>query len=378
MFVPAVDLGDLVRAILFLLFADLTAILVAIIGPTYDNLLVPELAPSSLYPAFVGPAAGGSNYLAVASRFSTYLLGNVVDPLIALIALAVAFLYFSRVFVARWASGFDGLLPRLIVAVVAANFTVSIAGAIVGLAGSAYPVFAGWDGGSWQQWANLAGYAELAFSWDNGALAFVLAFVEFLIVLGLVLAIGVRDALLAVLLVLLPVLTLLWPIRPVAAIARRAWLLFVELAFLPCVVVVPLELAVGSPSAVLLVAYLGIALAAPYLVSVAGTHLVAFGFPASGAAATAGVQRGLGTAPAAAAGYAGPAAASVRTSGAIGRAAGGTVRVAGSATAPAAAPLAIAEAVGHGALHLVRHVRGSASGGGSAPRVPPFRGGGQG
>jgi len=54
--IPAVDIANLVRTILFLLFEDITAIVTAIIGPTYDNLLVPELQGGSLFPPLVkGP-----------------------------------------------------------------------------------------------------------------------------------------------------------------------------------------------------------------------------------------------------------------------------------------------------------------------------------
>jgi hypothetical protein len=382
--VLGLDLGSLLQALLFLLFAGLTAIVTAITGPTYDNLLVPELHPAALYPALIGSTSDPSNYLAAATDFSTYTLANIVDPAIALVAVGVALLYFSRVFVDRWATALDGLLPRLVIAVVAANFTVPIAGAILDLGGGLYPVLAGWDGGAWQHWVNLAGFGQVQFSWDNGALAFVLSLVEFLLVFGLVLAIGVRDALLAVLLVLLPIFTLLWPFRPLSALARRAWLLFVELVFLPCVLVIPLELAVGSPSPVLLVGYLGCALASPSLLSMAGTHLTALGFPASGGAIGSGTQRGLSMAPAGVTNYAGPVGASARSSGAAGQALAGTARAAGSAAAPAAAPLAAAQLVGHGAAHLVRHLReaaqpGHAAGAAKGPgRWPPVREGGAG
>ncbi|MGI0071567.1 MAG: hypothetical protein ACRECT_05825 [Thermoplasmata archaeon] len=377
------DLGSLLQYLLFLLFAGLTALITAVIGPTYDQLLVPELARTALYPALSAGGAHPSNYLAAAAAFSTYTIANLVDPAIALVAVGVAVLYLSRAFVSRWAQLFDGLLPRLVLAVVAANFTVPIAGAVLQLGGGVYPIFAGWDGGAWQHWVNLAGYAQIEFSWDNGAVAFVLSFVEFALVFGLVLALGLRDALLAVLLVLLPVFTLLWPIRPLAPLARRAWFLFAELVFLPCVVVVPLELAVSSPSAILLVGYLGCALASPYLLSLAGTQLSAFGIAASAGTISAGTQRGLSAAPSAASGYVAPASAVGSTgaaakTGTLGRALGGTARAAGSATAPAAVPLAAAQLVGHGAVHLVRHLRSGAEGGSGPGRWPPIRGGGSG
>ncbi len=362
-----------IQSLLFALFAALTAIVTAIVGPTYDNLLVPELQTTALYPPLSGPNAG-AGFLGTAVRFSIFTLANVVDPAIGLIAIGVAVVYLSRALVARWATLFDGLLVRLVIAVVTANFTVPIASAILTASGSLYPVLAGWDGGTWQHWVNLAGYGQISYSWDNGALAFVLSLVEFALVLGLVLAVGVRDALLAVLLVLLPIFTLLWPVRPFSTIARRAWLLFLELAFLPCVLVVPLELAVGSPTPVLLVAFLGVALASPFLLSLAGTHLSAFGFPAAAATLSAGTQRGLATAPAGATAFVAPAASSLRSSGPAGAALAGGTRVAGSAAAPAAAPLAAAELVGHGALHLVRHFSEPKGGAPRSSAMPPIRG----
>ncbi len=373
--IPSVDLGNLIQTILFLLFAGLTAIITAIIGPTYDNILVPELQPGSLFPPLLSSGSGGANYLSTAARFSEYVLSNVVDPMVALVALGVAVLYLSRSVVSRWADTLDGLLPRLVIGVVGANFTVPIAGAILGVAGSLYPTVSGWDGGAWQHWVNLAGWGQVSFSWDNGALAFVLSFVEFAAVFALLLAVGVRDAALAVLLVLLPIFTLLWPLRPLSPLARRGWLLFGELAFLPCVLVVPLELAVSSPNPVMLVAYLAVAIASPYFLSLAGTSLVSIGFAGASGIVHSNAQRGLQVAPSAATSSFGPVANGVRTSGSAGSAFAGATRVAGSAAAPAAAPLAVSELLGHGAWHLMRHV-GSSSGKDGPPTQPPLLRGG--
>jgi hypothetical protein len=376
------DLSSLVQTLLFLLFADLTALIAAILGPTYDNLLVPELAPHALFPALFASGAGPSNYLASAGGFSTYLIGGVVDPAVAVLALGIAVLYLARATVSRWAREFDALLPRLVLSIVAANFTLPIAAAILDVAGSLYPVVLGWSGPSWQHWANLAGSGELAFSWDNGVLAFVLSLVEFTLVLGLVLAVGLRDALLAVLLVVLPLLTLLWPFRPLSSVPRRAWLLFGELAFLPCVLVVPLELAVHSPSAVLLVGYLGAAAGSPFLLSTAGSHLVALGFPSTGTVVSGASQRGLSAAPSAATGAFAPVASAFREGGgAAGRAAGGALRSASSAGGPLAVPSALHELLGHGALSVARHLGERGDPNRRPPRIPPLRpdvGGGHG
>jgi len=359
--VPSVDLGNLIQTLLFLLFAGLTAIVSAIIGPTYDNLLVPELQTSALFPPLIGPGVGGGNYLSTAAGFSGFVLSNVVDPAVALVALGVAVLYLSRSVVSRWADALDGLLPRLILGVVGANFTVPIAGGILGVAGGLYPVMSGWDGGSWQHWANLAGWGQVSFSWDNGALAFVLSLAEFAAVFALLLAVGIRDAALAVLIVLLPIFTLLWPLRPLSPLARRGWLLFGELAFWPCILVVPLELAVGSPNPVMLVSYLAVAVASPYLLSLAGTQLVAFGFAGASGVVHSNSQRGLALAPKAASSSVTPVASGLRATGSDGRTFASVLRTAGSAAAPAAAPLAVGEILGQAGWHLVRHFSRSAA-----------------
>ncbi|MCI4365363.1 MAG: hypothetical protein L3K10_04795 [Thermoplasmata archaeon] len=372
MFALGLDWPTTVRAILFALFAVLTAVVSAVTGPTYDNLLVPMLRPAALYPSLSGAPTGSGDYLTAAVQFSAYLLVQVVDPLVTLVAAGVALLFLARSVVSRWAESLSGLLPRLVVAVLVANFTLPITGGILGLAGSLYPVLADWNGAAWTQWVHLAGFGQFAFSWDNGALALILSVVEFLAVFGLVLAIGLRDALLSVLIVLLPIFTLLWPLRPVSAIPRRAWLLFIELAFLPCILVVPLQLAVGSSSPVLLVGYLGVALASPFLLSVAGTHLVAFGFPASGGTISGGVQRGLATTSSSASAIAGPSAGAAASGGAGGRALAGATRAAGTASLPAAAPLAAGAVLGHTALHLLRHLpHGDRSGVGPWPPMRP-------
>ena len=352
----ATGLGSLIQAILFLLFADLTAIVNAVTGPTYDNLLVPELGRGALYPSIFASGSDPSNFVAQAAHFSTFTLANVVDPATTLVALGVAVLYLAKPLVTRWAQTFDALLPRLILGVVGANFTVPIAGALLAIGGGLYPVLAGWDGCSWQHWVDLAGWGQLSYSWDNGAVAFVLAIAEFVVVFSLVLVVGFRDALLSVLIVLLPIFTLLWPLRPLSPLARRAWFLFGELVFLPCVLVIPLELAVGAPNPILLVGYLSAAVASPYLLSLAGTQLVAFGFPGAAATVQGGVGRGSALAPSAASAHFGPVAGAAGSKGVAGRAFTGAVRAAGSASVPAAAPLAAAELIGHGALHLLRHL----------------------
>ena len=139
---------------------------------------------------------------------------------------------------------------------------------------------------------------------------------------------------------------------------------------------IPLELAVGSPNPVLLVGFLAAAVGSPYLLSLAGSQLTAFGFPGAGGTVQGGVAQGMAVTPSAGTAHFAPAATSVRAAGPSGRALAGTVRAAGSATAPMAPPLAVAELIGHGALHLVRHVPRPGAGASGASGWGPVRPGG--
>ena len=371
-----------IQAILFAMFVALTAVLAAVLGPTYDNVLVPELAPSALYPS-LGPGGGsGGSFLATAASFSGFLLTSLVDPAIALVGLIIGGLYLVRAVLGRWATRLEHLLPRLVFAVVLSNFSLPIAGALLGLAGATYPTVAGYDHGAWQHWVNLAGYGEVSFSWDNGVLAFVVTFGLFALVLLLSAAIAVRDALLGVLLVLLPVVTLLWPIPSLAPLAKRAWKMFGELAFLPCVLVIPLELAVGSPSVLLLLGYLTVAMSTPSLISLAGAQLTAGGFPSGGSSLAGGLQRGLATGSQAVQGYFRPFVRGGAASGgkapasaaaALTRTVAGAGSTFGKAALPAAIPVLAGEFLGRGASHLVRHLQKRGSETGPEPRAPRDR-----
>lgn len=357
-----------IQALLFVLFAGLTAILAAIIGPTYDDLLVPSMATAALYPA---PFASGG-FLSGAASFSTFLLDDLVDPLVGLVGLAVGLAYLGRSVLGGAVGRPEPFLARLLLAVLLANFTLPIAAGLLDVAGSAYPVIAAWDGGAWQHWVNLAGWGEVSFSWDNGALAFVITFGLFALVLLLAAAVAVRNALLGVLLVLLPAFTLLWPIPPLAPLARRGWTLFGELAFLPCVMVVPLELAVGSPNVLALLGFLTVALASPALISLAGAQLTSVGFPSAGPTISNTMQRGLVVASQSTQSLLRPVAGESAVGPGVRASAGVAGRALGSAALPGAAPLVASELVGQGAAKLLAHLPMTA-----APkddRPGPFRG----
>ncbi|HEV2318059.1 MAG TPA: hypothetical protein VGV89_10890 [Thermoplasmata archaeon] len=351
------------QALLFALFGTATAALAAVIGPTYDYLFVPELSPGSLFPGLTG--TGGGGFLATPATFSIYVLTNLVDPALVLVGVGVGLLYLVRAVLPRPRPELQGLLGRLVVAVIVSNVTLPIAGAILALAAATYPVVAGFDGGAWQHWQNLGGFGLLQYSWDNGALAFVMAFVLFSLVLLLAVAIAVRNALLGVLIVLLPVFTILWPLPIVGTLAKRGWLWFVELAFLPCVLVIPLELAVGSTSVLLTTAYLLVALGSPALLQITASSLVKAGWPSAGGALTGGIQRGLAAASVAVEGAVRPGTAALRTSrraGTIGAALERSAQRPGALAIPALTN----ELLGHGSARLFRHV---------AAHVRPARGG---
>src|SRR5579859_4756207 len=116
-----VDLsGPAIQAFLFAVFSGLTAMLAAVIGPTYDNLLVPELQPSSLFPAFP-PSGGSTSFLSQAASFSSYLVANLVDPAIALVGVGLAVVFLGRSFFGRWKGRAEPLLGRLVLAVLLSN-----------------------------------------------------------------------------------------------------------------------------------------------------------------------------------------------------------------------------------------------------------------
>ena len=356
-----------VQGFLFALFGAVTAVLQLVIGPTYDGLLVPELDPGALYPAVLP----GSGFLGPAVGFSGYLVVNLVDAAIPLLVAALGVIYLARAVVPNLAARTQALLPKLLVAVVLSNFSLPVASAVLGLAGVGYPVVAGFDGGAWEHWSNLAGPGFLRYSWDNGALAFVLSLLLFGLVVLLTAAVAVRDALLAVLLVLLPVLTLLYPIPGLSDLTRRGWVLFGQLAFLPWVLVVPLELAVGAGSAPLLVGYLTVALAAPGLLSFAGNSLASSGFPSAGGAINLGLSRNLAFGSSAAGTLVRPGGG--RPAATPAAAIGSAVRTATSVPLPLSLPFFAGELVGHAAGRLFRHIPGALgrTGGPTMPSFPP-------
>ncbi|MGI0131173.1 MAG: hypothetical protein ACREEC_13660, partial [Thermoplasmata archaeon] len=361
-------LDPVIQSILFALFSGLTAILQAITGPTYEGLLVPELSPDALFPAFPG---GGASFFSGPVDFSNFLVVHLVDPAIVLIAIALGLLYLARSFLGRELLRLEGALPRLVIYVVLANVTVPVAGAILDLAGSVYPLISGFDGGAWQHWQNLTGVAGVRFSWDNGALAFVVSFILFSLVLLLTVAVALRDALLAFLIVVLPLLALVGALPTLRSVTKRAWMWFVEAAFLPCLLVIPLELAVGQPSILLVVAFLTLALGAPSLLSLAGTQLTQLGIPSASGVLTGGVQRGLSVASLGATSYArslGEVSGSRTSRGRAVSGAFGALNAGGKASLPVALPLAFGELLGRGAGHLVRHLTPSNRSGGLTSR----------
>lgn len=280
------DYGTVVRAVLFALFAALTAALTAVIGPTYDGLLVPELAPSVVYAAWTG-----GSVFATGASFSNDLLVELVDPLAVLVIAAVGVLYLVRAVMPS--TRLERLAPRLVLGILLANFVLPITSALWQLASAIYPVFYTLGGGAWQSYSNLVGPDALSFSWDNGVLAFVVSLTLFSLVLLLIFLLAFRTALLAVLLVLLPPLTLLWAIPASSSLAKKTWTLFVEMTFLPGFLVVPLALAVGAPSILLTLGFFAVALAMPQLLSAAGHSASHLGVPGAGGAISGGMTDGL-------------------------------------------------------------------------------------
>lgn len=355
----SIDWNVLIQAILFGLFSAGTAILNVVIQPTYDNLVVPELSSPALFPSLAHPGAN-AGFLSVAVSFSQFVLDTLVDPAVALVLVAMAGLYLVRSFSVRAAAGLEPLLPRFVLALLGANLTLPLLGSALDLGGATFRLVSSFDGGAWRHWTNLVPAGGIGFSWDNGVLAFVVSFALFAMVLALAVLVALRDAMIAVLLVLLPIFTLLWALPPLAALARRGWMLAVELAFLPAVILVPLELAVGAPSALLVLAYVSIAVGSPYLISVSRTHLGGLGFPSAGAALTGGLQRGLAIATLTTQGSlraAAPGTAATGRAGQVGSALRSFAGHLGKAPLPGGLALGAGQLVAQGSRHLFQHVR---------------------
>lgn len=382
----SINWNAVVQAILFALFAAGTAILNLVIQPTYDNLVVPELSAPVLFPSIAhpGPSAG---FLSTAIRFSEFLLGNLVDPAIALLLLGLAGLYLLRSFSARIGGRIEPLLPRIVIALLGANFTLPLAGAALDLGGATFRLISSFDNGAWRQWTNIVPAGGIVFSWDNGVLAFVVTFALFAMVLTLATVVALRDAMIAVLIVLLPIFTLLWALPPLESLARRGWTLLVELAFLPSVILIPLELAVGAPSVLLVLAYLSIAVGSPYLISLSRAQLGGIGFPSAGGALTGGLQRGLAVAALTTQGGANAVAPGTSAAGRaaqLGTAVRSFASHAGKAPLPGGLALGAGHLVTQGSRHLLRHLgqlrasRSAVPGHPSRmpePRPPPSTGG---
>lgn len=355
----SIDWNVVIQAILFGLFTAGTTVLNVVLQPTYDNLVVPELSAPSLFPSIAHPGAG-AGFLSTAVQFSDFLLADLVDPAIALVLVALGGLYLFRSFSARAGRGLEPLLPRLVIALLGANFTLPLAASALDLAGSTFRLVSSFDGGSWRHWTNLVPAGGIVFSWDNGVLAFVVTFALFALVLALAALVALRDAMIAVLLVLLPLFTLLWALPPLAPLARRGWTLLVELAFLPSVILIPLELAVGAPTILLVLGYLAIAVGSPYLISLSRAQLGGMGFPSAGAGLTGGIQRGLAVASLSAQGSANAVAPSASATGRVaqvGAAVRGVANHFGKGPFPAGVALGAGHLVNQGSRHLLQHIR---------------------
>ena len=283
--------SQLVQAVLFAIFAALTGALTWVIAPTYDNLFVPEMAPSALFPPLTISSTSG-DLMARAAAFSVYLVANVVDPLAVLVILVLGILYLLRASLPARFAAWKELAPRFVLGILVANAVVPLATFLWDLASAVYPLFYDYGGGAWRVYGNLVPAGGLAFSWDNGVLTFLVALAMFMVIFLLALVVELRDALVATLLVLLPPLTLLWPIPSLAGFARKAWKLFGEMIFLPCLMVVPLALAVGAGNVLLVLALLGLAAGMPQLLSQAGASFGGLGFPHVGGVVSGDLSTG--------------------------------------------------------------------------------------
>ncbi len=285
------DWNSVVQAVLFAIFSVLTEAVNVVIGPAYETLFVPEMAPSSAYAPYLLHADTGSLFYRGA-EMSEFVLVNIVDPVAILVIITVGLLYLLRATLPEKAYSWTNLAPRLVIGVLLSNAVLPLTWMLWEVAATVYLPIYSYGGGAWQTYANIVPMGGLNFAWDNGMIAFIASMVLLSLVLTLAFLLAFRDALLAVLLVLLPAVTLLWPIPPLAGLAKRAWWLFAEMTFLPTLVVIPLALAVGSGSVLLVIGLFAAAAGMPLLLSQAGGNLSSAGFPHTGSITTGGVANG--------------------------------------------------------------------------------------
>lgn len=285
------DWAAVVQAVLFALFAALNVLINTVIGPFYNNVFVPEMDPQALYPSYMA-ASHSSNIFSAGAAMSDYVVVNLVDPVAVLVIVVVGVLYLLRASLPGKSQVWTGLAPRLVLGVLLSNIVLPLSWLLWSLAALVYGPLFSYGGGAWQDYGNLVPIGGISFSWDNGVITFIVSLVLLSLVLALAFLIAFRDALIAVLLVLLPPLTLMWPIPPLSGFARRAWRLFGEMAFLPSLVVIPLELAVGSPSVLMVGGLLAVAVGMPMLITQVGASLSSSGFPHVGSITTSGVSGG--------------------------------------------------------------------------------------
>lgn len=238
--VYAYTINQIVNTVLTLLFAIFNIFAWVTAQQTYDNLFIPEMKPYNLFPSLLN--GNQKNLFSASASLSNYILINIIDPILIILLLIIGFIYLGKVFLPSWNEKFRELIPRFVIATVVANFTVYISGIILEFGLATYIVLYGYGDKNWQHFGKL--YPLFVTPWGNNSLLeFILKVVVIFTIVTLSMVIAIRTSLIAVLIVLLPIGSIMWIFPQTRQYAKKIWVIFIEMVFLPFFVLIPLILA---------------------------------------------------------------------------------------------------------------------------------------
>lgn len=299
-------------ATFFLLFAMHHYIVVA--GWTG---VVTEMQPSHLYPplldngypwAEIEVGHGGRSLL----HGAIWIQQNIVMRyfvntlfIIILLLVGVAYLYHD-LFEQFLNTRLRTFLPRIVFGLILAYTNIYIIEALMTLAKGGYVLlynapgpFKSWQRPDFLEWI-IPEYAHAGTWWGGvldwlakGYLGFIWVFVVQLEVLSILLMVTIRDFLLAVILVLLPIASLLLIHPWTQRIGSRLWWLAIDLVFLPIVMIIPLMLlGLVRNSVSFTIAGLTIVIGSLYLIALEPFVLTGAGFSRAGTVLAGGLAGG--------------------------------------------------------------------------------------
>jgi len=273
-------ISNIVNEVLSAIFAAFNGLAWLAAQQTYNNLLVPEMSSSFLYPTII--KGNQTGFFMYAYYFSSYILFSIVDPLLVIVLLGIGFLYLSKVFFSQNSERFKDLIPKFILAVILSNFTNYISSIILEFGYSLYSTIYTFDGSKWTNFQNI--FPIYSTPWTNNALLeFILKVIVLFTILAIAIIIGIRTGLLGVLIVLLPIASVLLIFPQTKSLGKKIWIVFIDMAVLPFFVLIPLILAVNvnninTTGFILATGLLFISAGMPYFISEYGNSVFHMGF----------------------------------------------------------------------------------------------------